>query len=110
MKHIVVIIACALLLACAHVNTSSGVEFRYDKLKELHKGMPISQVDALLGKPLSMEKTENEIIYDYDFKDASGFKVILFNSSNSYGGAKAHLVFRDNALHSFSYEVTEPKK
>ena len=99
-----------MLSACAHVDSGSGVEFRYDRLKELRSGMSITQVEELLGKPLSIEKTEQETIYGYTFGNVKAFKMVLVSSNRTYENATARLVFKDQTLQSFTYEITEPKK
>ncbi len=99
-----------LLSACAHIDSGSGVEFRYDKLKDLHSGMSIPQVEELLGKPLSIEKTGEEMIYCYLFGNIKAFKMVLASSNRTYENATARLVFKDLVLQSFSYEITEPNK
>ncbi len=102
-------LAC-LLSACAHIDAGSGVEFRYDKLKELHSGMTISQVEDLLGKPLFIEKNAQETIYGYTFGNVKAFRVLLVGATHDFENATARLVFKDQTLESFSYEITEPKK
>jgi len=99
-----------MLTACAHLDSGSGVEFRYDRLKELQNGMTTAQVEALLGKPLSIEKTQQETIYGYAFGNVKAFKMPLVSSNRTYENASARLVFKDQLLQSFSYEITEPKK
>ena len=101
--------ASALLSACAHIDAGTGVEFRYDKLKELRSGMRMSQVEALLGKPLAIEDNNGQVIYTYQFGNVKAFKVILVRSSNAFESANARLVFKNQLLESFSYEITEPK-
>jgi len=99
-----------MLTACAHLDSGSGVEFRYDRLKELQNGMTTAQVEALLGKPLSIEKAQQETIYGYTFGNVKAFKMVLVSSNRTYENATARLVFKDQLLQSFSYEITEPKK
>ncbi len=99
-----------LLGGCAHIDSGSGVEFHYDKLKDLHSGMSISQAEDLLGKPLSIEKTGQETVYAYVFGNIKAFKMVLASSNRTYENATARLVFKDQVLQSFSYEITEPKK
>jgi outer membrane protein assembly factor BamE (lipoprotein component of BamABCDE complex) len=109
-KSFATIIWCTLLTACAHLDSGSGVEFRYDRLKELQNGMTTTQVEALLGKPISIEKTQQETIYGYTFGNVKAFKMALVSSNRTYENATARLVFKDQLLQSFSYEITEPKK
>ena len=99
-----------LLSACAHIDSGSGVEFRYDKLKDLHSGMSIPEVEGLLGKPLSIEHTGQETIYAYTFGNVKAFKMVLASSNRTFENATARLVFKDQVLQTFSYEITEPKK
>ena len=102
-------LAC-LLSACVHIDAGNGVEFRYERLKELHSGMSIAQVENLLGKPLSIEKTAQETIYGYNFGNVKAFRVLLVGATHDFENATARLVFQDQTLQSFSYEITEPKK
>jgi outer membrane protein assembly factor BamE (lipoprotein component of BamABCDE complex) len=110
-RHFLIMAALsALLPACAHLDSGSGVEFRYDRLKELRSGMTIAQVEELLGKPLSIEKVQQETIYGYTFGNVKAFKMVLVSSQRTYENATARLVFKDQVLQSFTYEITEPKK
>lgn len=109
-RHFVMAIALSTLLsACAHIDSGTGVEFRYDKLKELRNGMSMSQVEALLGKPLAIEDNNGQLIYTYQFGNVKAFKMILVSSSNTFENATAKLIFKEQVLQSFSYEITEPK-
>jgi len=99
-----------MLFGCAHVNSNNGVEFHFERLNQLHSGMTIPEVQSLLGKPLSIEKSAQETIYHYAFGNVSGIKMILLNSSNTYQNAIAKVVFDGQTVKTFEYEITEPKK